>query len=93
LSPALTPEDDEQYEDRRRDYEADQNARLRRRGEDLIWHTCLQKQEYNLNQHALQLDLHEAHPCRREWRCDCHEAEVGATRLSGTGRGSGSGSE
>jgi hypothetical protein len=35
-SPTSTPEDDDQYEDRRRNYEAERNARRRHRGEDLI---------------------------------------------------------
>jgi hypothetical protein len=39
LSTTLTPEDDEQYEDMHRNYEADQNARWMRTGEDLIWRT------------------------------------------------------
>jgi hypothetical protein len=50
LSPTPKLEGDEEYEDMRRNYEADQNARRRRRGEDLIWRTRLQRQEYNLNQ-------------------------------------------
>jgi hypothetical protein len=36
LSPTLEPEDDEQYEDRHRNYEAERHARWRHRGEDLI---------------------------------------------------------
>jgi hypothetical protein len=52
LSPTLIPEDDEEYEDIRRNYEADQNARWRCKGEDVIWHTSLERQEYNLNQRA-----------------------------------------
>jgi hypothetical protein len=52
LSPTLTLEDNEEYEDRRRNYEADQNAHQRHRGEDVIWRTSLERQEYNLNQHA-----------------------------------------
>jgi uncharacterized Fe-S radical SAM superfamily protein PflX len=51
-------------------------------GKYLIWRTRLQRQEYNLNQHARQLDLHEAYLRRREHRCDCCEAEVHAARLS-----------
>jgi hypothetical protein len=47
-------------------YEADQNARRRHRGKDLIRHTRLERQEYNLNQRARVLDIHEAHLCRRE---------------------------
>jgi hypothetical protein len=49
LSPTLTPEDDEEYEDRRRNYEAGQNARQRHKGKYVIWCTRLQRQEYNLN--------------------------------------------
>jgi hypothetical protein len=93
LSPTPTPEDDEQYEDRRHNYEADQNARWRRMGKDLIWRTRLERQEYNINQHARALDIREAHIRRRERRCDHHEAEVHVARVSGTGRGSESGSE
>jgi hypothetical protein len=92
LSQTSTPEDDEEYEDRHRNYEADQNACRRHRGEDLIWHTHLQRQECNLNQRAQQLDLHEAHLHRRECICDRYESQVHAARLSGTGRGDGSGS-
>jgi hypothetical protein len=93
LSPTPTPEDDEQYEDTRRNYEADQNACRRRKGEDLIWRTCLERLQHNVNMHARELDIREAHLCRRERRCDHREAEVCATRLSGTDRGSRSGSE
>jgi hypothetical protein len=39
LSPTPTAEDDEQYEDRHRNYEAKRHARRRHRGEDLFWHT------------------------------------------------------
>jgi hypothetical protein len=92
LIPTPTPEDDEEYENMRRNYEADQNARRRNKGEDLIWCTRLQRQENNLNQRAQQFDLHEAHLRRRESRCDRHEIEVLTARLSGRGRGSGSGS-
>jgi hypothetical protein len=49
LSPTPILEDDEQYKDRRRNYEADQNARRRGRGKDLIWRTHLEMPEYNLN--------------------------------------------
>jgi hypothetical protein len=59
LSPTLTPEDDEEYEDIRHNYKADQNARQRRKGKDVIWR--LQRQEYNLNQCARALDIREAH--------------------------------
>jgi hypothetical protein len=66
LIPTLTPEDDEEHEDIRHNYEADQNAHRRRRGKDVIWRTCLQRQEYNLNQHAQALDICEEHLCRHE---------------------------
>jgi hypothetical protein len=91
LSPTPTPEDDEQYLDRRCNYEAECHARRRHRGEDLIWHTRMQREEYNLNQHARQLDVREAHLHRHERRCDHREAEVRATRMRGmdTGRESG----
>jgi hypothetical protein len=49
-NPTPTPEDDEQYEDRRRNYEAEHNARQRHRGNDLIWRTRMQREQYNLNQ-------------------------------------------
>jgi hypothetical protein len=93
LSPTLAPEDNEEYEDRRHNYEADLNARHRCRGEDVIWHTRLQRQEYNLNQCARAIDIHEAHLHRCEYRCDRREAEDHAARVSGTGRGSGCGCE
>jgi hypothetical protein len=41
LSPTPTLEDDEEYEHMRHNYEADQNARRRHIGEDLIWHTSI----------------------------------------------------
>jgi hypothetical protein len=90
LSPTLTPEDDEEYEDIHRNYEADQNAHRRHRGENVIWRTRLERQEYNLNQCAQALDIHKAHIRRRERRCDRCEAELRAARI---GRGSESGSE
>jgi hypothetical protein len=40
-SPTPALKDDEEYEDRHRNYKADQNACQRRRGEDVIWCTCL----------------------------------------------------
>jgi hypothetical protein len=55
LSPTPTPKDDEQYEDRRRNYETKWHARRRHMGEDLIWRTHMQWEEYNLNQRARQL--------------------------------------
>jgi hypothetical protein len=66
LSPTPTPKDDEQYKDMHHNYEADENARRRRKGEDLIWHTRLERQEYNLNQRARAHDIYEAHLHRRE---------------------------
>jgi hypothetical protein len=93
LSPTPTPEDDEEYENRCPNYEADQNAHRRNMGEDLIWRTRMQRKEFNLIQHACQLDVREAHLRRLERRCDRREAEVCAARLSGTSRGSGCGSE
>jgi hypothetical protein len=48
-SPTPIAEDDEQYEDRHHNYEAERNARRWHRGEDLIWHTRMQREEYNLN--------------------------------------------
>jgi hypothetical protein len=86
LSPTPTLEDGEEYEGRHHKYEADQNAHHRRRGEDVIWCTRLQRQEYNLNQRTRALDISEAHLCRCECRCDHREAEVHAARVSGTGR-------
>jgi hypothetical protein len=93
LSPTPTPEDDEQYEDMHHNYEADQNAHRRHRGEDLIWRTRLERQEYNLNQRARALDIREANLRRRELQCDRRETAVHTARVSRTGRGSGSGTE
>jgi hypothetical protein len=56
----------------------------------VIWHTHLERQEHNLNQHARALDIREAHLRRCEWRCDNREAELHAAR---TGRGNRSGFE
>jgi hypothetical protein len=74
-------------------YEAERQARQRHRGENLIWHTNMQRQEYNLNQHTRQLDVREAHLRVRERRCDHSEAEIHATRMRGRDVGSESGSE
>jgi hypothetical protein len=74
-------------------YEAERQARQRHRGENLIWHTNMQRQEYNLNQHTRQLDVREAHLRVRERRCDHREAEIHATRMRGRDVGSESGSE
>jgi hypothetical protein len=92
-SPAPTPEGDEQYEDRRRNYEAERQACRRHRGKDLIWCTSMQRQEYNLNQCRRQLEVREAHLSVRECRCDRREAEIHATRMRGTDMGSESGLE
>jgi hypothetical protein len=44
-SPTPTLEDDEQYEDKHCNYEAERKAHRRDRGEDLIWHTRMQREE------------------------------------------------
>jgi hypothetical protein len=93
LSPTPTPEDDEQYEDRRCNYEAEHHARQRHRGEYLIWRTRMQREEYNLNQRAWQLDIREAYVHRRERSCDRHGAEIRAARMRGTYMRRESGSE
>jgi hypothetical protein len=80
-SPTPTPEDDEQYENKRCNYTAERNARQRHRGEDLIWRTRMQREEYNLNQRTQQHDVREAHLYIREHRCDCREAEIHATSM------------
>jgi hypothetical protein len=92
-TPTPTPEDDEEYKNREFNYEAERQARQRHRGEDLIWCTSMQRQEYNLNQRRRQLDVHKAHLCVREHRCDRREAEIRAARMRGTDMGSESGSE
>jgi hypothetical protein len=92
-SPTPTPEDDEQYQDRHRNYEAKRNTRLRHMSEDLIWRTHIQREEYNLNQCTQQLDIREAHLRICECRCDHREAEIRAIRMRGTNMGSESGSE
>jgi hypothetical protein len=74
-------------------YEAERQTRQRHRGENLIWHTNIQRQEYNINQHTRQLDVREAHLRVRERRCDHREAEIHATRMRGRDVGSESGSE
>jgi hypothetical protein len=53
----------------------------------------MQRQEYNLNQHRRQLDVHEAHLRVRERRCDRCEAEIRAVRMRGMDMGSESRSE
>jgi hypothetical protein len=52
LSPTSSPELDEEYQNMCIDEEAKQNARRRHMGEYLIWHACLQMEEYNLDQCA-----------------------------------------
>jgi hypothetical protein len=93
VSSTPTPEEDEQYEDRNRNYEVEHHARRRHRGEDLIWRTCMQREENNLNQHGRQLEVREAHVYRRERRCDHREVEIRAARMRGTNTERRSGSE
>jgi hypothetical protein len=93
MSPTLTPEDDDQYETREMNYEAERQARRRHRGEDLIRRTNMQRQEYNLNQRTRQLDIRESHLRVCERRCDHHEAEIHEARMRGRDIGSESGSE
>jgi hypothetical protein len=62
-------------------------------GEDLIWRTNMQRQEYNLNQHTRQLNDREAHLHVHERRCDRREAEIRAARMRDRDVGSESGSE
>jgi hypothetical protein len=94
-SPTLTLENNEEYEDREMNYEVECQARQRHRGEDLIWCTSMQRQEYNLNQRRRQLDIREAHlrVRVRERRCDHREAKICAVRMRGMDMGSESGSE
>jgi hypothetical protein len=91
MSPTPTPEDDDQYETRETNYEAKREACQRHKGEDLIWRTNMQRQEYNLNQPTRQLDVHEAH--LRERSCDRCEAKISVARMRGRDIGSESGSE
>jgi hypothetical protein len=91
-SPTPTPENDE-YVDREMNYEAERQSRQWHLGEDLIWRTSMQRQEYNINQHKRQLDIREAHLRVRERRCDCREAEIRAARMRGMDTGSESESE
>jgi hypothetical protein len=92
-SSTPTPENDEEYEDREMNYKAERQARQRHRGQDLIWRTSMQRQEYNLNQCRRQLDVCEAHLRVRERRCDCREAEIRAAKMRDMDMGSESGSE
>jgi hypothetical protein len=93
LSSTPTPEDDEHYDDICHNYEAECHAHRRHMGEDLIWHTHMQREDYNLNHCARQLGVREAYLHRRERRCDRHEADIHAARMSGTDTGRESGSE
>jgi hypothetical protein len=81
-SPTPTPEDDEEYKNREYNYEAERQACPRHRGEDLIWCTSMQRQEYNINQCKRQLDIREAHLRVRERICDCREAKICAARMT-----------
>jgi hypothetical protein len=87
LSPTPSPELDEEYEARRDDENMDRTARMKHCEEDLIWRNRLQNEEWNLNQRARQLDVHEVHLRRWERRCDRCEADIRAGRLRGRGRG------
>jgi hypothetical protein len=93
MSPTPTLEDDDRYETRETNCEAERQAHRRHMGEDLIWHTNMQRQKYNLNQCTRQLDVGEAHLRVRERRCDHREVEIRATRKKGRDIGSESGSE
>jgi hypothetical protein len=84
LSSTPEPEDNEQYEDRCHNYDAEHHACQRNRGEDLIWRTRMQREQYSLSQRARQLDVREAQLHRREHRCDRREAEIRAARIWGT---------
>jgi hypothetical protein len=92
-SPTPTPEDEHKYEDRHLNYEIERNACRRQKGEDLIWRTRMQREEYNLNQCTRQLEVREAHLHIRERICDHHEVDIRATKMRGTDMGSESGSE
>jgi hypothetical protein len=92
-SPTLTLENDEEYEDIGMNYEAERKARQRYMGEDLIWRTSMQRQEYNLNQRRRQLDICDAHLRVCERRCDRREAEIHASRMRGMDMGRESESE
>jgi hypothetical protein len=62
-------------------------------GEDLIWCTSMQRQEYNLNQRRRQLGVCEAHLRARERRCNRREVETHAERMRGMDMASESGLE
>jgi hypothetical protein len=91
-SSTPTPENDEEYENREINYDAECQARQRHMGKDLIWRTSMQRQEYNLNQRRRQFDVREAHLRVCERRCDRREAEIHAARMRGMDMGSESGS-
>jgi hypothetical protein len=74
-------------------YEAERQTCQRHWAENLIWHTNMQRQEYNLNRRTRQLDICEAHLHVRECRCDRREPQIHAARLRGRDIGSESGSE
>jgi hypothetical protein len=93
LSPTPSLELDEEYENMRLNHEAERNAHQRHMGKDLIWRNCMQREEYNINQRAWQLDVREAHLHRRECRCDHREAEIHVARMRGIDTGRESGSE
>jgi hypothetical protein len=93
LSLTPEPEDNEQYKDRHCNYEAERHARQRHMSDDLIWCTRMQREEYNLNQRALQLDIREAHLRRRECSCDHRETKIRVARMRGMDTGTESGSE
>jgi hypothetical protein len=93
LSPTPSLELDEEYENIHLNHEIECNVRRRHRGKDLIWRTHMQREEYNLNQHARQLNVREAHLRRREHRCDRREAKIHAARMRGMVTGMESGSE
>jgi hypothetical protein len=86
-------ENDEEYEDREMNYQAERQARQRHRGKNLIWRTSMQRQEYNLNQRRRQLDVREAHLHVCERRCDHREVKIRAPRMRGMDMGSESESE
>jgi hypothetical protein len=62
LSPTPSPELDKEYETRRDDEDMDHIAHMRHWEENLIWCNRLEMEERNLNLHACQLDVREAHP-------------------------------
>jgi hypothetical protein len=83
LSPSLSLDLDEEYATRRDDEDMDRTSHMRDWEEDLIWHNYLEMEERNLNQHARQLNICEAHLCRQKHRCDRHQADLRAARVRG----------